>query len=205
MMSTIIELIGLPGTGKSHWARSASKHHNETAGVHIISLGVDRGKFYNTLYGCIRNPLILCLLTMLLTFNFRRCFSFTEIRPYLVVLERLGRNRRMKLSENGLIHVDEGAFQFVWRIFCNLELNNINLFIGRLILIRLCRLIDKTEYFLVGKVRHLERVNSRKKVQKFDVALRAGDVPYIKSCRASMYCLVVFLRSSSATITVRRN
>ena len=97
----------------------------------------------------------------------------------------------MKLSENGSIHVDEGAFQFVWRIFCNLELNKINLFIGRLILIGLCRLIDNIEYFLVGKVRHLERVNSRKKVQKFDVALRAGCSIH-KIMQGSMYCLVAF-------------
>lgn len=204
MMSTITELIGLPGTGKSHWVHTVSKHNNIPGSSHIVDLGVNKNKLYNTLCGFRDSPMIFGLLAILFILNLNRCFSLTEVRPYFVVLERLGRNCRIKRTASEPTVLDEGAFQFVWRIFCNLELNNINLFIGKLILKRLSEKIDHAEYFMVGKTSHLERVTARKKAQKFDVALIAEDQSYIKSCRASMYCLVVFLRNSSTCLTARR-
>lgn len=200
-MSTVTELIGLPGSGKSHYA---SKHKHISGNSHIVDLGVDKNKIINTLRAIKDDPIIFGLLGILFMLNIRKCFSRVEARPYLVVLERLGRNRRIKLATKEPVLLDEGAFQFVWRIFCNLELNRINLLIGKCILGRLSALAGNVEYVLVSKDCHLERVATRNKQQKYDIALIADDAAYIKSCRASMYCLVVFLRRSSISFTGRR-
>ena len=203
-MSTITELIGLPGSGKSHHAQCVSKHKHMSGVSHIVDLGVDKNKIINTLCAIKDDPIIFGLLGILFIVNIRKCFSRVEARPYLVVLERLGRNRRIKLATKAPALVDEGTFQFVWRIFCNLELSRTNLLIGECILGRLSALVGHAEYVLVSKACHLERVSSRNKQQKFDIALIADDATYIKACRASMYCLVVFLRRSSISFTARR-
>lgn len=205
-MSTITELIGLPGTGKSHWVHNASTYNNNISGSrHIVDLGVNKNKIYNTLCGFRDSPMIFGLLTILFILNLKRCFSLTEARPYFVVLERLGRNRGIKLETNDNTFVDEGVFQFVWRIFCNLELNRTNLFIGKLISNKLIGSIDSIKYFMVSNARHSERVISRNKKQKFDIAMIEGNSLYLKSCRDSMYCLIMFLRNSSIKISVTRH
>jgi len=194
-MSTFTELIGLPGSGKSYHTQFASKHKGILGNAYIVDLGVDKNKIINALFAIRDDPIIFALLGFLFILNIRKCFSRVEVRPYFVVLERLGRNRRIKRETKAPALVDEGAFQFVWRIFCNLELTRINLLIGKCILVRLIALTGNVEYVLVSKACHLERVISRNKQQKFDIALIAGDAVYIKSCRSSMYCLIVFFET----------
>jgi hypothetical protein len=204
MKSNITELLGLPGTGKSYSVCGASEQVNFSRSSHVVASGVNRHKFYNTCCGFRVSPMVCGLLTILFIINIKRSFSFTEARPYLVILERLGRNHGIKIATNDHTFVDEGTLQFVWRIFCNLELNRANLFLGGLILNKLIRSIDGVEYFMVCKARHSERVASRNKKQKFDIALLEGNSPYLKSCRDSMYCLIMFLRNSPIKMSVKR-
>ena len=204
MKSNITELIGLPGTGKSYWVCGASEQVNISRSSHVVASGVSKHKLYNTYCGFRVSPMVCGLLAILFIINIKRCFSLTEARPYLVILERLGRNRGIRIATNDHTFVDEGTLQFVWRIFCNLELNRANLFIGELVLNKLIRSIDGVEYLMVCKARHSERVASRNKKQKFDIALLEGNSPYLKSCRDSMYCLVMFLRNSPIKISVTR-
>lgn len=204
-MTNVIELIGLPGSGKSYYTSSISRDPNYNVdNYHIVNRGIGKEKFYNIMRAIKNEKVIFLLICLLFVLNIKSSFNRIEARPYLVVLERLGRIRSINTPANSSIFVDEGALQFMWRIFCNIKLNKINLYIGKCILTRLLQPDVCAQYLFLGRERHLARVSRRNKNQKFDIALMSNDVDYIKRCRKSMYLLVVFLRQSPMTLTSKR-
>lgn len=204
-MTNVIELIGLPGSGKTHYTSIISRDLNYKADdFHIVDRGIGKEKVYNVIRAIKNEKVIFLLICLLFVLNIKSSFSRIEARPYLVVLERLGRIGSVNSPGNNSIFVDEGAFQFMWRIFCNIKLSKINLYIGKCILTRLLRPDVCAQYLLLGRERHLARVSRRNKKQKFDIALISNDVDYIKRCRNSMYLLVMFLRQSPMTLTSKR-
>lgn len=191
----VVEYLGMPGVGKS-WQMA----HAEGANAHIVPTGQDTGKWMNTLRGIMSSPLLLLLLIRAAWLNRR-----IPRRPMFVIFERLGRCRRIELSGyDSVVHIDEGALQFVWRFFCDLQPTQRN----RERLHRCVEALDfaghRVVYVWCPLAVHIERVKARGKSQPFDRSLLEGDSGYVQRCRAWMGCLLRSARSVGVDVRIIR-
>lgn len=191
----VIEYFGMPGVGKT-WMLA----HSEGWNTHIVPTGRDPDKGLNTMRGMVAHPgLLICLV--------RTAWANRMVprRPMWVIFERLGRCMKLAIDSPGdVVHIDEGALQFIWRFFCDVPVTPHN----RRLLRRCVDSLDlqgrRVMYVWCPPGVHRERVKARAKAQSFDTSLLQGDAGYVRRCRAWMGCLLRALRSAGSGLSVVR-
>jgi hypothetical protein len=119
----LIEFLGLPGVGKTYTV--ASKGFNNPINI-PLGKSFDKLKNLFTVFwgfnGLVRTIIFLYVLHSM------RYFKILKARPYIVLLERVG--RFLKYYKGTTIKTtvfDEGVYQFVWRIFSEIPISQNNI------------------------------------------------------------------------------
>lgn len=187
----MIELLGLPGVGKTTTCTSFENFVQ-------IQLGKSFNKIQNLFYVFWRfNSMVRKLLILYITHSIIY-FKIIKARPYIVLLERLGRF----LNHSGTIPLkttvfDEGAYQFLWRIFSEIPMSK-NRRSEMSILINLINTkldVASIIYVHTSKEKLVERIILRNKIaSNFDRAVIRKNRKKFNLGRHWMFYLIVELR-----------
>ncbi len=204
MKTKIVEYLGLPGVGKT-W-NLGSKGYCGQMKAHPHSVGVGKGweKSSNTLRGVFYCPHLFLLLAWSWLLNIRSFKRKIDVRPILVVFERIGRIRKLSESEGKLIHIDEGPFQFLWRAFCEKEINKRNVDCLK----RCIEIADlpsvSVAYLSCSHSRHFAQITKRDLTGLFDNSMKDNNETLQKRCRNWMAILIRLMRCSGIKIKMVR-
>ena len=177
MNHKVVEYLGLPASGKTWQLSNAGYCGVCNAIPHSVPLGGGKYKFYNTIKGVLHNPKLFFLLCKLGWKIFREERPRFLLRPFLVIFERYGRMLKLKnRTGHAETHMDEGVFQFLWRVFSELSKTSENL----CLLEKCITLLKPREHHLVyvscPKDKHIKQVTERKKISSnFDASIVKGD------------------------------
>jgi|TARA_B110000914_G_C15520994_1_gene476926 hypothetical protein len=191
----MFEYLGLPGVGKTWILFNGSLTKNKSVITHSIPLGGGKNKLINTLAGIIFNPkLFIYLLRLSLKHKNEMPDNFI-FRPYLVIFERYGRVLRLCFGSKNEIHVDEGSYQFIWRVFSELELNEKNIDDFK----KVIKIFNhsKSKIIYIGSSKHinLKRIIERGKVESnFDLNVINNKLVNYTLGRSWMSLLILELR-----------
>jgi len=190
-MSKVVEYFGLPGVGKSTQLNSGGYCDKLNAIPHKVPLGRDKDKLKNTFVGLYSHPKLFFYLLVASTSNLSTFDVKLSIRPIFVVLERIGRYKKIQnLLDNKDIHVDEGPLQFVWRVFYEKEISKSNIKLLKRCLECLSFEEKMVVYFRCNKIKHYNRLISRNKNQPFDQNIIKGNkLDYDRGRRWMAYVL----------------
>ena len=123
----MFEYLGLPGVGKTWHLFNGTFKKKKTVIKHSVPLGGGINKLINTLVGILSfSKLFIYLLKLSLKHKKENSENFI-FRPYLVIFERYGRILRLSYRSKSEIHIDEGSYQFIWRVFSQLKFNKSNI------------------------------------------------------------------------------
>ena len=94
----------------------------------------------------------------------------------MVISERYGRILYLRKTHNSEVHVDEGVFQFIWRVFSEEENSHKNLFLLEKCISLLNLKEHSIAYISCPKHKHISRVIERNKVSSnFDAGVVNGN------------------------------
>jgi hypothetical protein len=176
MRVKVVEYFGLPASGKSWQLLNNGYCRASNAVPHTVPLGGGKQKVLNTVRGILYNwSLSSVLLKIALNTFFNRKSNFL-LRPFLVIPERYGRILALGNESGSEIHVDEGVFQFIWRIFSEQEESSNNL----MLLEKCISCLNLNEHYIAyiccPKEKHISQVIERNKTSSnFDAGVVKGD------------------------------
>ena len=198
----VVEYLGLPGVGKTSHLGSSGFCERSGAIASPVPQGKDAQKRSNTLRGIAQAPRLFALLVWASISNWKSLTLPTSVRPIFVVVERIGRVASLRRGDPGHeVHLDEGALQFIWRTFSQMEVTERNQ-----------RLMDRcvaavpqpadvyVAYISCPSAQHVQQVISRGKGSPFDQAVIAGDDAQHQRGRSWMATLLLLLRRAGIPI-----
>tara|TARA_B110001469_G_scaffold127101_1_gene146695 strand:- start:4772 stop:5395 length:624 start_codon:yes stop_codon:yes gene_type:complete len=176
MKTKVVEYLGLPASGKSWQLLNDGYCKNKNAVAHSVPLGGGKIKTINTIKGTLHNLKLSFLLYRIAILICSQDKSKFLLRPFFVIPERYGRILYLRKTDYSEVHVDEGVFQFIWRVFSEQENSHKNL----LLLEKCISLLNLKEhsiaYVSCPKEKHISQVIERKKVNSnFDAGVVNGD------------------------------
>jgi len=191
----MFEYLGLPGVGKTWLLFNGSLTKKKTIIKHSVPLGGGKNKLINTLVGIFCNlKLFVYLLKLSLKHKMEKPNSFT-FRPYLVIFERYGRIIRLGYSSRSEIHIDEGSYQFIWRVFSELKFNKTNIIEFKQVVSIFKHSKTKIIYIGSSKNLNLQRIIERgKKESNFDSSVINNNFDQYALGRKWMSLMVLELR-----------
>lgn len=172
MKTNVVEYLGLPASGKSWQLLNNGYCANKNAIAHSVPLGGGKIKAINTIKGTLNNLKLSFLLYRIAIRIYSKDKSKFLLRPFFVIPERYGRILYLRKTHNSEVHVDEGVFQFIWRVFSEQENSHKNL----LLLEKCISLLNLKEhsiaYISCPKEKHISQVIKRNKVgSNFDAGV----------------------------------
>lgn len=175
MNSKVVEYLGLPATGKSWQLKENGFCKYRNAVPHSVPLGGGSEKRKNTIIGFFHNykfSITLSRIAVCVLLNEKDKFL---LRPFLVILERYGRIINLKKKDKE-IHIDEGVFQFIWRVFSELSVTKKNKYLLKKCISYLKKEEHSIAYISTPKQKHISQVISRKKINSnFDAGIINGN------------------------------
>jgi len=196
-MSKVIEYLGLPAVGKSWQLVNQGYCLKVNASPRTVPLGGGGEKLRNTWNGIVHRPKLFAYLLWVTITNPSTFNTKTSIRPIFVVPERIGRRKRiLSTHTDECIHTDEGAIQFIWRVFYEKKITDRNIKMLELCLKALKVEPDSVVYFHCNKKKHIERIHLRSKNQPFDQNAIAGNLDDYVRGRTWMSYILRFLRKN---------
>lgn len=203
----IYEYFGLPASGKS-WHLGGSGFRKERNAIsHYVPQGKSSDKLSNTFFGIIRNKILFFILISSGMINFFKKESIVSFRPFLVVFERLGRIITIRKNiPNKEVHIDEGAVQFVWRVFSEYENSTVNQFLLKLSINRVLCQKDVLVYITCSKKKNIEQIVKRKRLSSnFDKAVINKNFYLYKKGRFWMAQVIKNLRKHDVDLVYLSN
>lgn len=176
MKTKVVEYLGLPASGKSWQLLNDGYCKSKNAIAHSVPLGGGKVKTINTIKGSLHNlrlSFLLYRIAIRIYFHDRKKFL---LRPFFVIPERYGRILYLRKLHDSEVHVDEGVFQFIWRVFSEQKKSKKN----RLLLEKCISLLNTKEhsiaYISCSKEKHVKQVIDRNKVSSnFDAGIVKGN------------------------------
>lgn len=176
MKGKVVEYFGLPASGKTWQLLNGAYCKLCRADTHAVPLGSGREKITNTCIGIIHNFNLSMVLFKIAIRLYNMNKSKFLLRPFLVIPERYGRILRISRTTNTETHIDEGVFQFIWRVFSEQKKEK-----KTLELLEKCISVLRTDehsivYISCPKSIHIAQVTERNKVSShFDAGIINGD------------------------------
>lgn len=158
----LIEFLGLPGVGKTYTVASSGFKN---------PINIPLGKSYQKLRNLFAvfwrfNGLVRIIIVLYIIHSIRYS-KIIKVRPYIVLLERVGRFLKYHRDTTFNTAVfDEGVYQFVWRIFSETPISQHNISEMK----SLVHIINTKMYFLSSIYVHtrkeqlVERIVQRNKI-----------------------------------------
>lgn len=166
-------MLSLPGSGKTFLLRNTTLYSNELK--HFATSGLSFSKLYSILICILCKPLTSLVVFIIFLCNLNCTSLFTYSRPFLVLYYRIGFTIRNQGKD---LILDEGIYQFVWRIFCEIKLSKFNKKLFIILLSCLVSLNIKVVYLHVPIKKHYSYILQRKKNQNFDNNILASNFTY---------------------------
>lgn len=190
----------MPGVGKTYILYKNQGIENAT--LQSIPLGKDPKKILNIINAVLGHPYVTFVVINLFI-RHKLKYKNVLLRPYLVIIERLG--RLDEVSKSVLI-LDEGVYQFVWRVFSEIPIN-VKTRKEMTILMRSLSDSSKNISYVHGnRKNYTSRVIQRNKVSSnFDKYLIEGKKEKVQLARSWMYLIIINLRSKMLIKEVIRN
>lgn len=205
MRETLVEYLGLPGVGKTWQLDRLGYCGRMGAHAHSVWIGGGWAKANNTLKAIVLHPRLCALLVWSLIHNFRSMKNGFDLRPVLVVFERIGRFEYLNADSKEVVHVDEGPYQFLWRSFCEKKISTVNIETLKKSVQLLDHPVSSVAYISSSRAHHFIQIKKRNKIQPFDLAVYDGDEAYYRRSRTWMAHVVRFVRQSGVKVHFVRN
>jgi hypothetical protein len=195
-----IEYLGMPGVGKTYvLTKNAFVEKNE---FQNIPLGKDTEKIKNVMISAKHHPFLVLLIIKYFVVHKLR-YKKILIRPYFVIIERLG---RLEKINNQLLILDEGVYQFVWRVFSELPINSITKKEMNSLINTLSPFSKNVSYVYGNRKNFASRIIQRNKISSnFDKYVIEGNIKSVLLARSWMYLIVKYLRSNMLIKQTIRN
>jgi hypothetical protein len=175
-----IELLGLPGVGKSYFFQNTIfNHHLNPRPVELG--GLSPAKVWNIAKGALRKPAVLLFMTKMIVLRRSRF----DLRKFIILFERIGR-----LTSGHGAAVDEGPLQAVWGLYYREPLTP-NTQESCKNLLRLVFCTDQLIYVYADKA--TRAINIRERTRKHHTVSMSQTE--IAQARAWMFVIVRHLRS----------
>ncbi len=190
-MSICGELLGLPGVGKSYVLSNNANFGDKSVSKIVINRGCNLKKVINVFYGLVLIK-FSTLIDLLKLVSLKK--GFLQIKLVFVLIERIGRKKRMITDSV----IDEGVLQALWGLLWRINEYDYSTVIS--ILMKLKFEINIVYYIRCGKKENQKRLMNRK-TDNPDIGYRFfSNEESQKNGRNAMACLLKAIRQLDLTI-----